>query len=159
MPTLRFGNDTHSGTGVRFDMRAETADFIWNNFIQAEQHPGKAITSGLDVRLPTGRYMGHDIPSVRIAGIIDTSLADPTYNSDANPFITVSGLGALSLIGSGYLLYPAVTQFLGKAPTGTGSISAMIRNVTMSSNNQFTRDGSEYVVRYNAEFLLVSGPV
>lgn len=162
MAAIRFGNDQVSGTGIRYDMNATSLAFQWDNLVDVDQQPSKAIASGLDVRLPAGRYYGHGGPTVTVGGVIDTSLSDPTYRSTEGinaPQVTLSALGSFALLGSGYLLYPAITQFLGKHPVATGSISAMILGMKITPDINSFRAGSEYMINYSMDLALVSGPV
>ena len=156
MPALRLGNSTVSGP--LFDMRARSMTMGWQNFIEVEQQPSKSIASGLNFRLPEGKYLGHAAPVINFSGIIDTSLSDPTYEG-GNPLITVAWLGSLSRVGSGWISYPHVNQYLGPPAAGNGSVSVMIRSAPITTDASFTKAGSEYMVNYTMELVVVSGPV
>ena len=158
-------NSTLSGANVPFEMNASDMTFTWNNFIEAEQTPGKPNTSGLNYRLPEGRYNGHEAPKVTFTGYVNTTNPDPTYTSGVwgnVPYITMSGLGQLARIGSGYFYYPAVLQFLGspvdRQNIDKGSVAVMIDSVKVTPNVQLFAYFSG-LVPYNVSLTVVSGPV
>ena len=168
MKNIFYGNDTVSGTGIRYDMNANGFTFSWKNNFDIENNMGKAITSGFDARMPSSRYNGHSAPAIALQGFIDTSLPPGT-----NPLVGSVGvqinegaLGSLQLIGSGYLYYPMVNKVLLKAPFDTststfsmgGSVPVVINSVSYIPDLN-TFNGSEYIINYSMNLTVVSGPV
>src|SRR3990167_8557630 len=128
MKNIFYGNDTVSGTGIRYDMNATSFTMGWKNNFDVENNTGKSVTSGFDVRMPSSRYNGHSAPSIALQGFIDTSLAPGTNlisglvtHGSVGVQINEGALGSLQLVGSGYLYYPFINRNLLKLPIDTST--------------------------------------
>ena len=146
--------------GSHLNMRARDISIGWKNMFEIEQEPAKSIGSIWNIRSPSQRYNGYEAPVLSFTGIIDTSETPLGSQAGGSLFITVERLGSMSLVGSAYVLYPLIGNFLGSpfSNTFTGSVPVVVNTTNMTSNTQYMI-GSEYLVNYNMQLTIVSGPV
>lgn len=154
MPAFRIDNSTVSNGSI-FDLRGQSATFAWNNFISTEPEISKPLGSSFNYRVPTSMYHGHDAPAVGVRGIINMATSATDTNPDGNLFMTIGWLGSFALVGSCHVLYPAIETFV-----GSSNLPAMIKSIRLLPDvNSMGNAGSEYLIPYNIELVLTSGPI
>src|SRR3990167_7395661 len=134
--------------GSHFDMRSRSFNFGAHNLINTDPQPGKAIGSPWNARLPSFRYAGHEAPSVNFTGAIDTRETALGSLAGGSLFITLARLGSMWLAGSAWILYPALSDFLGSpfSNPATGSVPSVINDVRFDNNTNYMT-GSEYLIK------------
>jgi hypothetical protein len=146
--------------GSHFDMRAKDITFGWKNIFDVENEVGKSIGSIWNIRSPSSRYGGYEAPVVKFGGLIDTTATALGSNAGGSLFVNIGRLGSIALMGSAYILYPTLSNFLGSPFSNllTGSVPVIIDSVDLTGDTSYCI-GSEYIVNYSMSLRLVSGPV
>ena len=147
--------------GSHFNMNVNSLSFGWKNMWQIEPEFGKSIGSPWNVRTSSARYNGYEAPTATINGEIDTSLTSLASSAGGSLLITLPRLGSMTLQGSAYVLYPALSDFLGSPFSNylTGSIPCTIIAPSFTMDNGYQKAGSEFYIMYTMQLRLVSGPI
>ena len=148
-----------NGSHFNMNIRILTGP-AWKNLFTVDNEPGKDIGSVWNVRTSSFRYNGYEAPVVNFTGIIDTSLTALGSFNAGSLLVTVERLGSMSLIGSGYIIYPMIGHFLANAgydnATNSSPIPCIIESITPSVDTNYVNT-QEYIVNYNMQIRLVSG--
>ena len=146
--------------GSHFNMRANDITLPWNNKFDIENNIGKSVGSPWNVRSASQRYNGYDAPVVTFQGLVDTRETALGSEAGGSLFVNLGRLGSFALAGSAWVVFKMVNDIMldpfPEAPVG--SIPCVINTVSSTMNTSYWA-GSEYLVNYQMQLTLVSGPV